>query len=53
MEKIIFTKYSNERAKQFAIRTDILESEAGKRKVRKQACFAEGKNHIKNIASWY
>lgn len=52
MEKIQFTKYSNERASRFAIRTDIIE-ENGIRTVRKQACAADGRAHIENIYDAY
>lgn len=52
MNKIIFTKYSNERARRFALRTDILQGEQG-RSVRKQALYSEGKEHVCNILRWY
>ena len=52
MSKIVFTKYSNERAKAFALRTDILE-EAGGRRVRKKAMDPQGECHIQNIAHFY
>lgn len=48
MEKIVYTKYSNERAPEFAIRTDIIE-EHGVCWVRKRACGPEGEAHIENI----
>ncbi|MDO4519589.1 MAG: hypothetical protein Q4B47_04765 [Eubacteriales bacterium] len=48
MNKIIFSKYSNERAKRFALRTDIIQTEEG-RKVRKMALFPEGEEHIRHI----
>lgn len=53
MKKIIFSKYSNERAREFAIRTDILEEEGKGRAVRKTACYPEGKRHVEQIAMWY
>ncbi len=53
MKRVIFSKYSNERARKFAIRTDILEDEAQNRTVRKSACYPEGKQHIRNLARWY
>lgn len=53
MKKVIFSKYSNERAREFAIRTDILEDENHKRTVRKTACYPEGEQHIRNLVSWY
>lgn len=49
-EKIIFTKYSNERAIPLAIRTDIVEKPQGERCVRKAAWREEGRSHIKNLA---
>lgn len=52
MNKIIFTKYSNERAGRFALRTDILSAEQG-RIVRKQALYPEGAGHISSILRWY
>lgn len=48
MERILYTKYSNERAAAFAIRTDIIEVD-GHRQVRKKACYGEGTPHIRNI----
>lgn len=53
MKKVIFSKYSNERARKFAIRTDICEEEDGSRSVRKTACYPEGQAHIERVASWY
>lgn len=52
MERILFSKYSNERAPQFAIRTDITE-ENGRRWVRKQACYPEGRAHIAHLYQAY
>ena len=37
MEKIIYTKFSNNRAKYFGIQTDIYEDESGRRVVKKKA----------------
>lgn len=51
MEKIIYTKYSNERAKPFAIRTDIC-ADGGVRTVKKRACFPEGREHIASLKQW-
>ena len=48
MEKIIYTKYSNERAKPFAIRTDIC-ADGSVRTVKKRACFPEGREHIASL----
>lgn len=46
MKKLIYTKYANDRANAFAIRTDIVKDEAGTRFVRK--CFWDeaGKAHV-------
>lgn len=47
MKKIIFSKYSNDRNKNFKIHTDILEDETGKRYVRKVGMTEEGRAHLK------
>lgn len=52
-EKILFSKYSNERSRAFAIRTDICMDENGKRLVHKKACYPEGKRHLEQIPVWY
>ena len=49
MKELIYTKFSNERSREFAIRTDIFE-ENGKRSVRKVALFPEGKQHVARLA---
>ena len=53
MKKIIYTKYSNERAVQYAIRTDIVKDESGNRTVRKTPCYPEGRQHVENISRFY
>lgn len=53
MEKIIYTKYSNERAREFCIRTDMCEREQGQRFVRKKACYPEGEAHVARLSEWY
>lgn len=53
MERTIYSKYSNERAKRFCIRTDIVTDDAGKKKVYKQALTPEGHAHIAQIAESY
>lgn len=54
MSKIIFTKYSNERARRFALRTDIIQAgEPFGRYVRKRAMYPNGSDHIRNIERWY
>lgn len=52
MAELIYSKYSNERSRKFAIRTDILEGENG-RTVEKRALYPEGKSHVERIAYWY
>ena len=51
MSQIIFSKYSNERDRRFAIRTDILEQDE-KRWVTKTPLYPEGKEHISNMPKW-
>lgn len=53
MEQIIYVKYSNERSRQFALRTEILEDELGKRSVKKTAMHPEGQVHLKGIRRKY
>ena len=48
MAEIIFSKYSNERSRRFAVRTDILE-ENKKRWLLKTALYPEGEEHVKNL----
>lgn len=50
---MIYSKYSNERAKCFCIRTDIMADEAGEKKVYKHALTPEGRAHIAHIAASY
>lgn len=49
MERTIYSKYSNERAKRFCIRTDITVNDGGERKVYKHALTPEGRAHIARI----
>lgn len=51
MERTIYSKYSNERAKRFCIRTDITVDDGGERKVYKHALTPEGRAHIAQIAA--
>lgn len=51
MTELIYTKYSNERDRRFAIRTDILE-ENGTRVIRKEALYPEGRDHVQNLAEY-
>ncbi len=54
MNKMIFTKYSNERARRFSLRTDIVEDcQTGVRCVKKHAMYPNGGDHIRNIQRWY
>lgn len=53
MKQVIFSKFSNERAKAFAIRTQILEDADGTRVVQKIACHPEGREHVNRIAKWH
>lgn len=53
MEKLIYTKYSNERCARFAIRTDIYEDEQGRRCVRKYADTEAARPHIEHIQTVY
>lgn len=50
-KKVMFVRYSNERAKAFAIRTEIVEEE-GIRYVRKTALHPEGRRHVRNLVKW-
>lgn len=51
MSRILYSKYSNERAACFQIRTDILEVD-GKRYARKRAYNKAAKAHVAQIAIW-
>ena len=53
MQQIIFSKFSNERANKFQIRTDILKEDNGALCVRKAAACEEAKEHIAKIEYWY
>lgn len=53
MDKLIYTKYSNERCARFAIRTDIYEDEQGRRCVRKYADTEAARPHIEHIQTVY
>lgn len=50
MERTIYSKYSNERAKRFCIRTDIVVDDAGEKKVYKHATTPDARAHIAQIA---
>ncbi|MBE6089737.1 MAG: glycosyltransferase [Clostridium beijerinckii] len=49
MKNIIYSKYSNERADQFKIRTDIVEDLEGKKYVHKIPLTKEARIHLENI----
>lgn len=51
MSEIIFSKYSNERSRSFAIRTDIVE-EDGRRWLEKTWLYPEGKDHVLRMKEW-
>ncbi len=51
-EKLLFTKYSNERGRSYAIRTDIIRKEKSVRIARKSACFPEGEAHVSSLLRW-
>ncbi|MBE5870348.1 MAG: glycosyltransferase family 2 protein [Lachnospiraceae bacterium] len=53
MEKLIFSKFSNERAEVFQIHTDIWQDVAGTREVRKVAACEAAKAHIRNLSHLY
>lgn len=53
MEKIIYSKYSNDRRREFAIRTDICCDDKENKKVYKTAMFPEGKQHLNHMYNYY
>ena len=56
MGKIIFSKYSNDRDRRFAIRTDIVQkgdSEQSGKMVEKHAMFPEGREHLERQGRYY
>lgn len=52
MNDLIYTKFSNERARKYAVRTDIVQGDQGLI-VRKRALYPEGEEHIRKIPIWY
>lgn len=52
MRQVIFSKYSNERNRKLAIRTDICQEEDGKRFVCKLPVYEEGRAHILKLSEW-
>lgn len=53
MERTIYVKYSNERAENFRIRTDIVTDESGEKKVYKYALTKAAEPHIRHIGEIY
>lgn len=53
MKKVIFSKYSNDRNTNYAIRTDILKDENGNKYIYKSGTTAGGKEHIKHMYMMY
>jgi len=53
MEKIVYSKFSNERDPKFNIKTDILIDERGAKFVRKSACQKEAREHILKIENYF
>ncbi len=52
-KRTIYAKYSNERTARFAIRTDIVQDETGRKRVYKYAQYGEADAHIARIAEAY
>lgn len=52
MKKIVFTKYSNDRADCFSIRTDIWQDEDGSRVVQKTPMHPQAHAHLENLRRW-
>lgn len=53
MNKVIYTKYSNDRSEKFRIRTDILKKENGVICVQKYGLTKQSETHISHIAESY
>lgn len=52
MNKIIYTKYSNERTPEFAVKTDIVKYSDGSKCVRKSPADCRAFNHVKELLRW-
>ncbi len=50
-ERLLYAKYSNDRAERFMIRTDIVE-DAGLRRVRKVPESPEARDHVRQMKRW-
>lgn len=48
-EETAYTKFSNDRAEEYAIRTDIVRLSSGQMQVEKHALSEEAKEHLKNV----
>ena len=53
MKSIIYSKFSNDRAPSFKIRTDIYQDDAGNKSVIKKAMTKAAEEHIANIYHVY
>lgn len=51
-EKILFSKFSNERSRETSIRTEVLKIKDGTLKVRKTPVYSEGTEHVGFIPVW-
>lgn len=51
--ELYYTKYSSERAKNFAIRTDVVKTEEGEIAVYKRCLYPEGERHIDHMKEAY
>lgn len=52
MSKIIYSKFSNDRAEQFSIRTDMVLHDDGKRVIRKCPMTKLAWQHVQNMKQW-
>lgn len=52
MEKVIYSKFSNEREGRFNIRTDIVKDEEGNKYIIKSATEKESQQHVDNLIKW-
>ena len=53
MKTVVFAKYSNDRADEFAICTEILKDENGKKSIRKRPVEKEGIHHVLGVYENY
>lgn len=53
MDRTVYSKYSNERAKRFCIRTDIVVDSVGEKRVYKHALLPEARAHVAQIELFY